>query len=183
MPLQGHIEDTRERYVRFFLAARDKRMAGDPNVVSEILISLNTDTLEYPYRYLRVDLLGKKVDGTAKAIAVVMDPAAAEVRSYSLGTATVDVHPFAWCSVNLVMSHEPVDMEKLESWMTRWLDIDDQVPAGPNGESLAIHSFSPLRREGSQWILHADFGTAPGSALLELIEFLSEQGVRRFAIQ
>lgn len=183
MSLQNVLEAARDHYVKFFVAARDRQLIQNPQTVAELLISINTDELKYPYRYLRVDLLSKDAEGTPKPIELRIDAEPVEGRGFNFGTFVVEAYPFSWCAVQLLLGSEPTNMRQLEGWMTRWLDVEDKKTPGPSGESLSVHSFSPIQKIEQGWVLRADFGTAPADALMELIELLVGQGVRRIAIQ
>lgn len=128
-------------------------------------------------------MLVTNADGTPKPIEVRVDAEPVEGRGFDFGTFVVEAYPFSWCAVQLLLASEPTNMRQLEGWMTRWLDVEDEKAPGPSGESLSVHSFSPIHKSGQWWVLRADFGTAPADALMELIELLVGQGVRRFAIQ
>ena len=183
MSIESLIETVRNRYVRFFIDARERKRLDNPRVVSELLISLNTEDLSYPYRYLRVDLFAKDASDNPEPSEVLLPPENLEPTGFNFGAFVVEVYPFSWCAIELLLDSEPSNEKQLEGWMTRWLDVQDKNTRTSDDLSLAAHSFSPIQKTGEWWSLVADFGTAPADALVELIELFVGQGVRRFVLK
>ena len=139
MGIEAEIAAQRQRYVDFFVEAKARVSAGS-DVVGELLISINEESIPYPYRYFRADLVSKNEEGgtLVTEVGIDIDPAF-EGRGYNFGTFQVEVHPFAWCRVQIAFDRPPQDKARIEDWITRWLDLDDQR-AGEQGTSGAIHS-------------------------------------------
>ncbi len=76
----------------------------------------------------------------------------------------------------------PPDRDKLEALLTDWLDTEDASQGGGWGSANAIHSASPIETNGEFWYLTIDFGTAPADVLLDLMDFLGNQGADRIII-
>jgi hypothetical protein len=66
----------RERYVRFLLETL-REIESREAAVGELLISLNSDTIPYPYRYLRVDVMSRTSGGAPvpHEVGLAPDPA------------------------------------------------------------------------------------------------------------
>ena len=184
MNLQQILSSQRERYVQHFLHARRQLSEKEPALVSELLISINNENIPYPYRYLRVDLLYKTIDGEPKPVEVRIDPDPSfSPRVFSFGPLTLEVQPFNWNDIQILFNQAPKDIKQIEGWITHWLDIKDENPENPSGLTGAIHSFTPMESDGKYWRLIGDFGTAPIDALVEFINILGAQGMTRIAIR
>jgi hypothetical protein len=176
MSLVSIISAERERYVSYF----ETVVAGipaNPSRVRELLISINNDALEYPYRYVRVDLIEKREDGSDLISEVWLDPPEnMEAIGFQLGTVTIEIYPFTWCSTQIAFDRSLPDIAKFEGLLMQWLDTSDAT-TGPSGVANAIHSVTPIETNGQLWFLTIDFGTAPADVLLDLIDFLANEGM------
>ena len=93
----------------------------------------------------------------------------------------MQVHPFTWNAVNIKFDQELGSMQVLEDWATRWLDIKDTHAAASLAQ--AIHSISRVEHQTGWWHCTVDLGSAPVSALTELIDLVAAQGARRIIVQ
>lgn len=140
------IESAHARYTEYFIAAATRAKAENPDVVSEFLIPLPDDSIPYPYRYFRADLMGEDEDDTTRAVELWQNPPSdqddpeAKAYSFNLGPVTVEVHPFTWCAVQIRFDHELSDDSLLVEYLEEWMDPQDR--AYDNGEpfAFAIHS-------------------------------------------
>jgi hypothetical protein len=180
--LVEYVDAERKRYVDGFVVARNALSQQTTAPVAEVLISINTDKIKYPYRYLRVDLLTKDQSGNPRPIKLEDGPKKGKSRIYSHGKYVVEAHPFVWCDVTLRFNAPPTDIVRLEEWMTEKLDVTDTNSKGPKSERLAAHSFTPIEQDGAWWRLGADLGTASSATLIELIEILGAQGATQFVL-
>lgn len=176
----------RARYVEFLaetIAAVGRKF---PGAAGEVLISVNNDALPYPYRYVRVDVIATLPDGNPKLYQVKLDvdPAVA-AGNFTLGECTVEVRPFTWESIQLVVNYPIVHeaLVALEGWMTRWLDVEDLQPTNAAGTCQTVHSFTQVETDGTWWFFTGDFGSAPTAALLELLALLVSQGATHIVIR
>ena len=173
----------RDRYVAYFDASLAEARSQNPESASELLIAINNEAMPYPYRYLRVDLIGKLPDGSDRVYELWLDPAPdAEGRGFDLGPVKIEMYPFTWCSVQLAFDRPLPDMAKLEALLTQLLDIDDSRSNSGTALANAIHSVSQIETNGELWYLTIDFGTAPVDALLDLIDFLMAEGMSRIIV-
>ncbi|MYM26057.1 hypothetical protein GTP46_25845 [Duganella sp. FT135W] len=184
MNLQEILSGERERYVRFLLHARDDITSKLPSTVSELLLSINNDAIPYPYRYLRVDLMSKTDDGQNKPteVRIDLDPNF-KPQMYKFGPLTLELHPFLWNQVQILLNSAPNNIKQIEDWITHWLDIEDQGGMNREGLSGAVHSFTQLQKTGDWWHMTGDFGTAPIEALVELINLMANQGITHIGIR
>ncbi|MES2632285.1 MAG: hypothetical protein V4669_04895 [Pseudomonadota bacterium] len=182
MTLREIFEKERERYVELLLSTKAELLAKSPATSSEVLISLNNEAMPYPYRYLRVDLLSKAQDGAVRPYYVTPAPdMTVEPRGYNLGSFEMQVHPFTWNAVNIKVDQPIQSLQVLEDWATRWLDIKDTHAS----ETLAqaIHSLGRVEPQNDWWLFTVDLGSAPATALTELIDLVAAQGARRIIVQ
>jgi hypothetical protein len=177
MSVVSMISAERERYAAYFETVVADKFSTSPNTVRELLISLNNEDWEYPYRYVRADLISKSEDGSDQVFEVWLDPAPnAEARGFQLGPVSIEVHPFTWCAVQVAFDRPLADVTKLEALLTQWLDIADSS-TDPLKVANAIHSTTQIESNGQLWYLTIDFGTAPADTLLNLIDFLMNEGM------
>lgn len=150
------IESAHARYTEYFAEAVSRAKSENPDVVSEFLIPLSDDSIPFPYRHFRADLMGEDEDDNTRAVELWQDPpsddAAAEAHAYSfnLGTVTVDVHPFTWCAAQISFNHQLSDESLIADYLEEWMDPQDR--AYDNGElyAYAIH-FATQIQQVSAW--------------------------------
>jgi len=173
----------RERYIAFFTAAVGNLRASEKDIATELLISIDNETIPYPYRYFRADVVAKEADGQPKLFQLATNPDDAfEPTGFNFGAFQVEVYPFTWDSVQIVFDRAPI-LAQLEGWITRWLDVDEVGPHRAAGLDGAVHAFSQVETNGEWWYLTADFGTAPADALIEFIELMASQGMTRIVLK
>lgn len=182
MSVVSIVRTERERYVNHFEAVFESIKVDDTPCARELLISISNETLPYPYRYLRLDALEKRPDGTDQPYEFWLDPSPdAEALGFQLGPVAVEIYPFTWCAAQVAFDRAP-DIGKLEAFLAAWLDTSDSKGSGGTGPANAIHSASPVETNGALWFLTIDFGTAPADALLDLIDFLGNEGADRIIV-
>jgi hypothetical protein len=174
----------RERYIQHLARVRDHIAKERGNAACELLISLNVETLPYPYRYLRADVVCKLGDGTTKISAARMDlDPEFEGTGFSFDELVVEVYPFTWDTVHILFNKHFESVGPVDEWITRWLDIGDKNPRDKLGLGGAIHSFTQVEqfKEWSQ--LTGDLGSAPVEALVEFVNLLAKEGATKIIIQ
>jgi hypothetical protein len=182
--IEAVISAERERYVSFYTEAKASLSASREDVVGELLISINNNEIPYPYRYVRADIVAKGESGQPELSEVRLDTDPAfEARRYNFGAFQMEVYPFTWSAVQVVFDKPPRNVQQIEGWITRWLDVDDRGATSHQGLSGAVHSFSQIESNGQWWFLTGDFGTAPADALIEFIELLASQGMSRIVLK
>jgi hypothetical protein len=184
MSIRDIFSNERDRYVNFLVETSTKLREAEPKTVGELLVSINNEAIPYPYRYVRVDVMTSSPDGSPKPceVRIGLDPSF-EAKSFNFGGFVVEVRPFTWNSVQVLFNQPIKDTEKLDRWITGWLDVEDKNPVVPSGIRQAIHSFSPVEGQGNWWFLTGDFGTALADALIEFIECLAGQGMTRIVVR
>jgi hypothetical protein len=184
MGIEAVIGSERQRYVTFFAEAKAKLSSSRENVISELLMSINSDAIPYPYRYIRADIVSKSESGSPELseLRVDTDPLF-EPRGYNFGAFQVEIHAFTWSRVQIVFDKPPRSIQQIEGWITRRLDVEDCGANRHQGLSGAVHSFTQIESNGQWWFLTADFGTAPADAMIEFIELLASQGMSRIVLK
>ncbi len=184
MSIEQVFTKERDRYVEFLVETRNRIGQEFPKTVGELLISINNESIPYPYRYVRVDVMSMLPDGTSKPCEVKLniDPLF-EATGFNFGSLVVEVYPFTWNSIQIVVDRPIPNIVQVEELITRWLDIEDKQPDSPLGLSQAIHSFTPVSNNDEYWYLTGDFGSAPIDALIDFIELLAEQGIARIVLK
>jgi hypothetical protein len=177
MSVVSVIEAERERYVSYFESVVTDYAARASEVARELLIEVNSEALNYPYRYLRADLISKGADNSPQLSEIWLDPAPdAEGRGFQLGPVGIEIYPFTWCATQIAFNRPLDDLSKLEAFLTNLLNVEDRS-TDPLGVANAIHSVTPLEQNGQFWFFTIDFGTAPAGALLDLIDFLENEAM------
>ncbi len=183
MSIVSLIAAEQARYVDFFERAVADARRARTHAARELLISINNEALAYPYRYLRIDLITKESQGPNEFLQLLDGPDPGfEGRSFDLGGAIIELHPFAWCETQIAFDAPPADLHSIETYLTDWLDLEDRKRTGDAGPPNAIHSATPIETNGQLWFLTIDFGTAPPDALIDLIDLLLNQGMNRIII-
>jgi len=184
MSLEQIFTRERERYVRYLARVRDHIAKERGNVACELLISLNVETLPYPYRYFRTDVTCKLADGTPKVFEARLDlDPEFEGTGFSFDGLVVEVYPFTWSAVHILFDKPFETLAPVEEWITRWLDVDGKNQENKLGLSCVIHSFTRVDQSGGWWHLAGDLGSAPVEALIEFINLLASEGMSKIIIQ
>ncbi len=175
MSIETIISAERDRYVAHFEAVAEEMSATKAQYAREVLISVDTDTLSYPYRFIRADLMENSADGTPQVYEIWLDPLQdSEATGFQLGPVTIEIYPFTWCEAQIAFDRQLPDLAKLEALLTSWLDVADT--RSTNRAANAIHSVTPVETNGRLWYLTIDFGTAPADTMLDLLDFLANEG-------
>lgn len=181
--LPPQIADIREQYLRAYRQALAEHRTRVPELSAEVLV-LVAGTEEYPehHRLLRPDAIWRGADGQP-AVAHVEAPANAAFQPVQVDANGVQVmiYSLPWDDCPLSFSHPAFAWPEFVDWLTLWIDRHGQFPADEHGLHGVIHSVSPPETRGNRHYLHIDFGSAPVSALAELIELLTKRGATRIA--
>jgi hypothetical protein len=146
------IESAHERYTEYFADAVSRAKSENPDLVSEFLIPLSDDSIPFPYRHFRADLMGEDEEDNTRAVELWQDPPTdendPEARAYAfdLGTVKVEIHPFTWCAAQITFDHELSDDSLIADYLEEWMDPQDR--AYDNGEpyAYAIHFATQIQQ-------------------------------------
>ncbi|GGX77958.1 hypothetical protein GJV26_03945 [Massilia dura] len=130
----------------------------------------------------RCDLVRKALGGVQSVDAaecVGIEPLRVE-----LGGVPVAVSAFSWDWLNLHIAGIP-DAEVntlMRAWFLRWFDADDAYPRNAEGLRGVVHFLGDPARAGDGLRFRIDLGSAPASAVAELIEDLLRHGATGLAL-
>ncbi|UMR29769.1 hypothetical protein MJ904_22445 [Massilia sp. MB5] len=97
----------------------------------------------------------------------------------------LDISTFSWDWLTLDIAGLSADMARtpIQNWFMRWFDEDDTNPQ--NAESLygVVHFMSDAKQIDGGVRFCIDLGSAPASAVAELIEELLSQGAEGLALR
>lgn len=150
------IDSAHARYTEYFADAVTRAKSENPDVVSEFLIPLSDDSIPFPYRHFRADLMGEDEDDNTRAVELWQDPpseeedAHARAYAFNLGTVRVEVHPFTWCAAQITFDHALSDESLIADYLEEWMDPQDR--AYDNGEpfAYAIHSATQIQQSSPE---------------------------------
>jgi hypothetical protein len=177
------IETERERYVTYFEEVCLRARARNPATARELLISINDASLDYPYRYLRADLVERLDDGQYKYYEVWLDPPSeGQSRGFQVGSVALEIHPFSWCATQILMDGPFADIAGFEARVLAWIGVESEGE-GRHSDSGAIHSVTPISVLGQYWTTTIDFGTAPANVMLDMLDYiLNSSGARTVVV-
>lgn len=100
--------------------------------------------------------------------------------SFSLNRTAVEVAPFSWDWLTLnVEGDAQVAEVACNEWFLRWFDPNDERRPGPDGLLGVIHFMDEPELRGEGLITRIDLGSAPASALDDLLFALSDIAASR----
>jgi hypothetical protein len=172
------VASERARYLAFYRATFDELLREKEAAVSELLIESSAAGRERPYRLLRLDAL-YRVNGEARPVLIGSDvPAAFD----PIEDGALRVAPFLWNACELKVDLEQIDVTALFDWHARWIDEAGERPPDASGFDGVIHSLGEPERHGGEFLVLVDLGSAPPSALAELVELFDRMGARQVQI-
>jgi hypothetical protein len=183
--LPPQISDLRDQYLRAYRQYLADNRPKLPDLTPELLALVGTaeDVPEH-HRLLRPDAVWRGDDGKP-AFARIEPPPLPTFPPIHLTAANntqITVHPFPWDDCALSFSHPAFPWPKLADWITLHIDRHGQFPPDDAGLHGVIHSCSAPESRGSRHYLYLDFGSAPASAVVELIDLLATHGATRVTI-
>lgn len=147
------IDSAHARYTDYFADAVTRAKSENPDVVSEFLIPLSDDSIPFPYRHFRADLMGEDEDDNTRAVELWQDPPTdvehdPEARAYAfdLGTVKVEIHPFTWCAAQITFDHELSDESLIADYLEEWMDPQDRAYDNGEAYAFAIHSATQIQQ-------------------------------------
>lgn len=106
-----------------------------------------------------------------------------ETYSTQIGATTVQVVPFEW-SMARVEAHGvgPEARELVRTWFVRWFDLDDENSADGSGLYGVVHYLGDVLLNDGGVAFEVDLGSAPPSAVEDLVTMLSSNGATQVRI-
>lgn len=146
------IDSAHARYTEYFAEAVTRAKSENPDVVSEFLIPLSDDSIPFPYRHFRADLMGEDEDDNTRAVELWQDPPSEEddpeARAYAfnLDTVRVEIHPFTWCAAQITFDHALSDESLIADYLEEWMDPQDRAYDNGEAYAFAIHSATQIQQ-------------------------------------
>lgn len=171
------LEKVREHYVSALSAAFAEFTSQHSPSVAELLLEPNGSTVPVPYRYIRIDMgtngpSGPKLVDLNLDQHLAFDPWLCDVR----GGLHMQIYPMVWNGIEFMCSKPPDSLEPLTGWVNRWLDTEDSFESNDGQFQGVIHSTTYPETTEHGWSFSVDFGSAPVSALDELLDILHRSG-------
>jgi hypothetical protein len=176
MPIKLYLEQRRGEYLRALAEFVQRFRSEHKHVTTELLILPNGASNPPPYSLIRIDVATGAANDFAPYRFVVDVRQTGATVEYQYGTMLVRLEPFSWESVQLTFSCRRFSLESLRPWLARWLD-DAEHQRDEHGFEGVIHTIGWSSLTDELWELVFDFGSAPVSAVMELLAILRDSGV------
>lgn len=150
------IESAHARYTDYFVDAVERAKSENPDLVSEFLIPLSDDSIPYPYRHFRADLMGEDEEDNTRAVELWQDPPSedhdphARAYAFNLGTVTVEIHPFTWCAAQIQFNHALSDESVITEFLEEWMDPQDRAYDNGDPFAYAIHFATQIQQSTAE---------------------------------
>ncbi|WP_175884399.1 hypothetical protein [Burkholderia sp. BCC0044] len=104
--------------------------------------------------------------------------------AFELETAAVSIRPFVWdwATIEAEGLGESTANDAFKAWFLAWFDVDDANTPAEDGLHGIIHYLSEPVRTEQGWRIHADLGSAPETAVEDLLFRLVDAGATRISI-
>ena len=167
----------RNRYVAFYRRAIDN-LRSAPNFAVELLVQPDVRNTPAPFCLTRLDAIhGRSGEPEIKRIADGFERGA--MASFRLSDGLeIRQEDFSWEALRITFSIEAFEIQTLRDWLCKWLDADETREPDSWGLSGVVHDLAWSHKEPDTWCFDLDFGSAPISALQELLTLLSAAGIK-----
>ncbi|MCQ3951379.1 MAG: hypothetical protein DPW14_16345 [Planctomycetes bacterium] len=171
----------RDRYVSFFRSAIDN-LRSSPNFAVELLTQPNGRDTPEPFCLMRLDAIHGLI-GKHEIQRIADSLESAPKASFRLSNGLeVRQDDFSWEALRLIFSLDGFEVQTLRDWLLKWLDPEETRKPDSWGLSGVVHDLAWSLTGPDIWCLDLDFGSAPISALEELLTQLSAVGVKRVTV-
>ncbi|WP_175806106.1 hypothetical protein [Burkholderia cenocepacia] len=104
--------------------------------------------------------------------------------AFELETAAVSIQPFVWdwAAVEADGLDESAANDAFKTWFLAWFDADDENTPADDGLHGIVHYLSEPVRTEQGWRIHADLGSAPETAVEDLLFRLVDAGATRISV-
>ncbi len=148
---------------------------SDRRVTPELMIDFHQAS-EFPRSYYRMDLhVAGPVDLSGRqAHRRQHRPAPAGRETLRAAGPRPGAAALFWGACHFLLSGEPKPELRAEliRWFEHWIDIEDERPALLRECAGSVHNASMSGVGTSSWSLDIDFGSAPTTAFIELIQLI-----------
>ncbi|WP_041493143.1 hypothetical protein [Burkholderia lata] len=107
-----------------------------------------------------------------------------EPLAFELETAAVSIRPFVWdwAAIEADGLDESAAAEAFKTWFFAWFDVDDENTPADDGLHGIVHYLSEPVRTEQGWRVNADLGSAPETAVEDLLFRLVDAGATRIVL-
>ncbi|WP_174984319.1 hypothetical protein [Burkholderia lata] len=107
-----------------------------------------------------------------------------EPLAFDLETAAVSIRPFAWdwAAIEADGLDESAAVDAFKTWFFAWFDVDDENAPSEDGLHGIVHYLSEPVRTEQGWRVNADLGSAPETAVEDLLFRLVDAGASRIVL-
>jgi hypothetical protein len=178
--LQGALMEARTLYVTKYKEAwRAYRSQHNPSS-PEVQLVLNRSGVAEAYRIWRVDMasyVNKQLQPVETAYSELpcFQPFSEET---PLGVLVI-VTPFVWNNIEFRCQPSDIQAIPLEQWCLKWLDRSESNPRDEDHFLGVIHTMSAPEIRDGRLCFSVDFGSAPVTAVNDLLELLSKLGAAK----
>ncbi|RQS31607.1 hypothetical protein DIE03_13025 [Burkholderia sp. Bp8992] len=103
---------------------------------------------------------------------------------FDLETAAVSIRPFVWdwAEIEADGLDESAAADAFKTWFRAWFDVDDENDPAEDGLHGIVHYLSEPVRTEHGWRVNADLGSAPETAVEDLLFRLVDAGATRISV-
>ncbi|KWK31846.1 hypothetical protein WT77_03465 [Burkholderia stagnalis] len=104
--------------------------------------------------------------------------------AFELDTAAVSIRPFVWdwAAIEADGLDARAAIDAFKAWFFAWFDADDENAPGEDGLHGIVHYLSEPARTEQGWRVNADLGSAPETAVEDLLFRLVDAGATRIVV-
>lgn len=104
--------------------------------------------------------------------------------AFDLETAAVSIRPFVWdwAAIEADGLDESAAVDAFKTWFFAWFDVNDENTPAEDGLHGIVHYLSEPVRTEQGWRVNADLGSAPETAVEDLLFRLVDAGATRISV-
>jgi hypothetical protein len=180
-----HLEAARTRYLNFLRAGLRRKAEEQCGCAPELLLLPDGGRPGEPelHRLHRMDLVYKDADDKHRMTEFNLDPlpgAGEPVATGTVGSLSITLFPVVWNA--LEVRYPGSDLSGFDGWYARWLNQADDNPRDADGLAGVVHHAARHTDEQGWQVMAIDGGSAPVTAVTELLQLLEAAGVAECAV-
>lgn len=104
--------------------------------------------------------------------------------AFELDAAAISIRPFVWdwAAIEADGLDESAAVDAFKTWFFAWFDVDDENTPAEDGLHGIVHYLSEPVRTEQGWRVNADLGSAPETAVEDLLFRLVDAGATRISV-
>ena len=184
MNLKEYLEQQREDYIKAVQMVFMK-VSHPMSVVKESFLEcLETENISIPnekeiFDFFRFDVLCKGSDGYFYDIKVNVNPDF-EMKAFKELDIEIVMKSFVWNACEFSFTLPSFDPNSLSAWFKYWIKPNKQELSKNIQETVHSISFEKKEEEVKVFL---DFGTVHSEGIIELINLLCQEGVKKLFVQ